>query len=86
MLCTVCQRAHPEAVPELMAYMVGILKASAEYEGEAWAAYDVAYGRQAAATNNRNGQKSTPPFLHCVLLARQKGLVVREVFLRLLIM
>ncbi len=59
-----------------MAYMVGILKASAEYEGEAWAAYDVAYRRQAAATNNRNLSKINPSLF--ALCFTGKGKKVNE--------
>ena len=39
----------PLEVPELMAYMIAIIRAAQEYEGPAWAAYDAAYRRQAAA-------------------------------------
>ena len=38
---------HPTRVPELMGYMVLILRASREFEGSAWAVYDDAYRRQA---------------------------------------
>ena len=40
----------PKQVPELMAYMISILRASQEYDGSAWETYDAAYRRQAAAT------------------------------------
>ena len=43
----------PECIPELMAYMICILRASQEYEGTAWATYDVAFRRQAATTGNK---------------------------------
>ena len=49
-----------EVVPELMAYQVGVLRASIELEGGAWAAYDVAYHRQAAATGHRRWSKVNP--------------------------
>ena len=39
----------PLEVPELMAYMIAIIRAAQEYEGPAWAAYDAAYRRQAVA-------------------------------------
>ncbi len=44
---------EPEVVPGLMAYMVSIIRASQEYEGAAWVAYDAAYRRQAAATGSK---------------------------------
>ena len=39
---------YPEWVPESMAYMIHIIKASQEYEGLAWFMYDKAHRRQAA--------------------------------------
>ena len=39
----------PLEVPELMAYMIAIIRAAQEYEGPSWAAYDAAYRRQAEA-------------------------------------
>ncbi len=42
-----------EEVPELMAYMVTILRVSQDFAGLAWVRYDAAYRRQAASTGNR---------------------------------
>ena len=53
----VVARHSPETVPELMAYMVNIIRASQEYEGSAWAAYDAAFRRQAATTGHREWSK-----------------------------
>ena len=50
---TVMASKFPEHTPQLLAYMVTILKASQEYEGTAWAAYDVAYRQQAASTGHK---------------------------------
>ena len=50
----------PEHVPELMAYMVSILRASQEYDGSAWTSYDAAYRRQAAATGHKKWSKVNP--------------------------
>ena len=50
-------KSSPEAVPALMAYMISIIRASQEYEGSAWAAYDAAFRRQAAATGQRDWEK-----------------------------
>ena len=47
-------------VPELMAYMINILRASQEYEGLAWATYNAAYRRQAAATGYKQWSKVNP--------------------------
>ena len=43
-----------------MAYMIRILRASREYEGSAWASYDAAFRRQAAATGNKRWSKINP--------------------------
>ena len=48
-------KSSPEAVPRLMAYMISIIRASQEYEGVAWAAYE--FRRQAAATGQRDWAK-----------------------------
>ena len=57
---SVLSSIHPTAVPELMAYMVGVLRASIEFEEGAWAAYDSAYRRQAAATGHRQWSRVNP--------------------------
>lgn len=54
---SVVARSNPEAVPELMAYMAGIIRASQEFEGSAWSGYDAAFRRQAAATGQREWSK-----------------------------
>ena len=43
---------YPEHVPELMAYMTTIIRASQDYAGLAWVRYDSAFRRQAALTGN----------------------------------
>ena len=50
----------PEAVPEVMAYQVGVLRAYLEFEEGAWAAYDIAFRRQAAATGLRKWSVVNP--------------------------
>ena len=53
----VVAKSSPEAVLGLMAYMISIIRASQEYEGAAWAAYDTAFRRQATATRQRDMAK-----------------------------
>ena len=43
---------HPEAVPELMAYMISIIWGSQDYAGLAWVRYVAAYRHQAASNGN----------------------------------
>ena len=45
---------HPSAVLELLAYMLTIIKASQQYDGMYWRAYDTHYRISAAATGNKN--------------------------------
>ena len=52
--------AHPKSVPELMAYMITILRTSQDFEDPAWITYDLAFRRQAAATNNRQWSRLNP--------------------------
>ena len=57
---SVHSRKHPEVVPELLAYMVSIMKAGSKYAGLAWVLYDSAYRRQAASTENRKWSSVNP--------------------------
>lgn len=57
---SVMSNKSPQHIPELMAYMVSILRASQEYEGSAWTTYDAAYRRQAAATGHKEWSKINP--------------------------
>lgn len=51
---------NPADIPELMAYMVAIIRASEDYSGLAWVRYDAAYRRQAAANGNRKWSRINP--------------------------
>ena len=51
-LVAVLAPCHPGYVGEFMAYLRIIVRASRNYEGVAWASYDVAFRRQAAATGD----------------------------------
>ena len=51
---------HPEATPELMAYLICILRVSQDFGGMAWVNYDAAFRRQAAATSNRQWSRVNP--------------------------
>ena len=48
------------AVPELMAYMVSIIRAEEEYAEGAWVRYDAAYRQQAAACHNTAWSRVNP--------------------------
>ena len=69
-LCT--PASAPQHVPELMAHMVNILRASLEYTGAAWSTYDAAFSRQAAATGLRQWSKVNPSLYTICLRARRR--------------
>lgn len=52
--------SSPEAVPELMAYLIQIVRVNQDFGGLAWVNYDLAFRRQAAATGNRSWSKINP--------------------------
>ena len=64
----------PQRVPEMMAYMIQIIRASQEYEGLWWFVYDEAYRRQAAATGHVEWSKINPSiFTVCFTSKAKKG-------------
>ena len=52
--------SHSESVPELMAYLIQIVRVSQDFSGLAWVNYDLAFRRQAAATGNKHWSKINP--------------------------
>ena len=57
---SVMSTAHPQAVPELLAYLIFVLRASQDFGGVAWATYDAAFRRQASITGNRQWSRVNP--------------------------
>ena len=51
---------HPQAIPELMAYMIRILRVSQDFAGSAWVNYDSAFRRQADVTGDRKWSRINP--------------------------
>ena len=51
---------HPESVPELMTYLIMIIRVSQDFAGVAWVRYDAAFRRQAAITGNRRWSQINP--------------------------
>ena len=49
----VMAKEHPMAVPDMVAYMLAIIRAQQEYEEPAWRLYDEAFREKAATTGNR---------------------------------
>ena len=57
---SVMSTPHPQAVPELLAYLIFVLWASQDFGGIAWMTYDAAFRRQAFITGNRQWSKANP--------------------------
>ncbi len=51
---------HPEAIAELMASLICLVRVSRDFQGVAWVRYDAAFRRQAAITGNRQWSKINP--------------------------
>ena len=50
----------PDAVPELVAYLIHIVRVSQDFRGMAWVKYDMAFRCQAATISNRQWSKINP--------------------------
>ena len=50
----------PGSIPEMLAYMLTIMKAQKEFKEPAWRLYDVAYREEAAATGNKKWSQIDP--------------------------
>ena len=57
---SVMSTPHPQSVPELLAYLIFILRASQDFRGLAWVTYDAVFRRQAFITGNRLCSKVNP--------------------------
>ena len=58
--------SKPALVPDLMAYMISIIRASQEFERSAWMVYDDAYRRQAAAAGDQWQWSQVNPSLYTI--------------------
>ncbi len=58
--CGVLGRQEPNAIPELMAYMITISRASQDFYSLAWVRYDSAFRQNAAVTGNRKWSAINP--------------------------
>ena len=67
-------KQFPDAVPELMSYMISIIKASKNYEGLAWVNYDTLYCRWAAATNCRKWSQINLSLFSLCFTGKAQGL------------
>ena len=56
----VMSHKYPEAVPELLAYMILIVRSSREFAELTWARYEADYRRHAASSDNRQWSRINP--------------------------
>ena len=63
----------PQWIPEMMAYMVQIIRASQEYEGLWWFVYDEAYRRQEATTGHVEWSKINPSIFTVCFTSKAKS-------------
>ena len=66
---------YPETVPELMGYLMVVVQASQDYEGQAWARYDEAFRRRAAIDGNRCWSKLNTTIYTMCFTGRAKSSV-----------
>ncbi len=57
---SVMSTPHPQAVPELLAYLIFILRASQDFGSVVWVTYDAVFRRQAFISGNRQWSKVNP--------------------------
>ena len=49
----VIAESEPERVPDLLGYMINVIRASQDFVGSAWLTYDDTFWRQVAVSGNR---------------------------------
>jgi len=72
-------KQFPEAVPDLMAYMITIMRAQREYEEPAWRLYDTAFRDKAASTGNRKWAQLDPHIYNQIFTGRARKLLSTSV-------
>ncbi len=68
---------YPETVAELMGYLMVIIQASQDYEGQAWARYDEAFRRRAAIDGDRCWSKLNTTIYTMCFTGKAKSSVAR---------
>ncbi|KAL5477312.1 hypothetical protein EMCRGX_G024096 [Ephydatia muelleri] len=69
---TTVGKKHPDMTPELLAYMLHILRAYREYEEPAWREYDVRFRQQAAVSGNRAWAQLDPQLYNQCFVGRAR--------------
>lgn len=68
----VMAKTHPEAVPDMLAYMLVIMRAQQEYEEPAWRLYDEAFRDKAASTGNKKWALIDPHIYNQIFTGRAR--------------
>ena len=61
---------HPDMMPEMLAYMLHILRSHREYEEPAWREYDVRFRQMAAVTGNKAWSQLDPQLFNQCFVGR----------------
>lgn len=72
-------KKYPEMMPEMLAYMLHILRAHREFEEPAWREYDVRFRQQAAVSGNRAWSQLDPQIYSTCFVSRARRPVVPPV-------
>ena len=59
---------RPQRIPELLVYLVQIVRVNQEFEGSDWAVYDETFHRQAAVSGNQQWSKLNPSLFSLLLV------------------
>ncbi len=65
-------KKSPEVVPEMLVYLLTIMRAQKEFEEPAWRLYDVAFREKAASTRNTQWSKIDPHLYNQVFTGRAR--------------
>ena len=68
----------PDAVPDLLAYMLAIMRAQAEYEEPAWRLYDEAFRDKAASTGNRKWALLDTHLYNQIFTGRARKAIIKK--------
>jgi len=63
---------HPEMMPEMLAYMLHILRSHREYEEPAWREYDVRFRQMVAVTGNKAWSQLDPQLFNQCFVGRAR--------------
>ncbi len=69
-------KQHAELVPEMLAYMLAVMRAQKEFEEPAWRLYDIAFREKAASTGNRRWSQLDPVLYNQIFTGRARRVAI----------